>query len=231
MTEAEWQNCEDQNRVLDNAHYLPTRRRLLLFTIACCHSVWDWLDAATRVQVSAVEHEIDRGPSRSVLDVWIRDARDRVEIAVPVLSWHGLVRYYAAVVVHHAAEGNSIGHALSSAAEARQLSRDHPDDGVIDYVPDPAGYLVADPELASIVKCVLGFHLRPRALHVSWHTTPVQSLAEGIYADRAFDRLPILADALQDAGCDNADILDHCRRANEVHVRGCWVLDLILGKS
>ena len=48
--------------------------------------------------------------------------------------------------------------------------------------------------------------------------------------DRAFDRLPVLADALQDAGCDNADILTHCRSGGE-HVRGCWVLDLLLGKS
>jgi hypothetical protein len=43
--------------------------------------------------------------------------------------------------------------------------------------------------------------------------------------------MPILADALQDAGCDNADILNHCRDANGVHVRGCWVVDLVLGKE
>jgi hypothetical protein len=42
--------------------------------------------------------------------------------------------------------------------------------------------------------------------------------------------MPILADALEDAGCDNADILQHCRGAGE-HVRGCWVVDLVLGKE
>jgi hypothetical protein len=42
--------------------------------------------------------------------------------------------------------------------------------------------------------------------------------------------MPILADALQDAGCDNTDILNHCRDANAPHVRGCWVVDLLLGK-
>jgi hypothetical protein len=56
-------------------------------------------------------------------------------------------------------------------------------------------------------------------------------LAQGIYDDRAFDRMPILADALQDAGCDNADILSHCRDASQPHARGCWVVDLILGKE
>jgi len=55
-------------------------------------------------------------------------------------------------------------------------------------------------------------------------------LARGIAADLAFDRLPILADALEDAGCDNADILNHCRQPGE-HVRGCWVVDLVLEKS
>ncbi len=48
--------------------------------------------------------------------------------------------------------------------------------------------------------------------------------------DRAFDRMPILADALQDAGCDNLNILNHCRQPGE-HVRGCWVVDLLTGRS
>jgi hypothetical protein len=55
-------------------------------------------------------------------------------------------------------------------------------------------------------------------------------VAQAIYSDCAFDRLPILADALEDAGCDNVDILNHCRQPGE-HVRGCWVVDLILGKE
>jgi hypothetical protein len=58
----------------------------------------------------------------------------------------------------------------------------------------------------------------------------IGQLAQAISDDRAFDRLPILADALEDAGCDNADILDHCRMPGE-HARGCWVVDLILGKE
>jgi hypothetical protein len=64
----------------------------------------------------------------------------------------------------------------------------------------------------------------------SWLTGNVVGVAQAIYTDRAFDRLPILADALEDAGCDNADILNHCRHPGE-HVRGCWVVDLLLGKE
>ena len=56
-------------------------------------------------------------------------------------------------------------------------------------------------------------------------------LAQRIYDTRDFSAMPILADALQDAGCDNADILSHCRDASAAHVRGCWVVDLALGKA
>ena len=56
-------------------------------------------------------------------------------------------------------------------------------------------------------------------------------MAGGAQAGRAFERLPILADALEEAGCDNAEMLGHCREQARVHVRGCWVLDLLLNKE
>jgi hypothetical protein len=63
-----------------------------------------------------------------------------------------------------------------------------------------------------------------------WNDGTVVTLAKAIYEGRAFDRLPILADALKEAGCNNADILAHCHQPGE-HVRGCWVVDLLLGKE
>jgi hypothetical protein len=63
----------------------------------------------------------------------------------------------------------------------------------------------------------------------AWLTATVVGVALSIRAG-AFDRLPILADALEDAGCTNADILNHCRQPGE-HVRGCWAVDLVLGKK
>ncbi len=65
---------------------------------------------------------------------------------------------------------------------------------------------------------------------LAWNDATVRNIAKAIYDEQAFDRMPILADALEDAGCDNADILRHCREPGE-HVRGCWVVDLLLGKS
>jgi uncharacterized protein DUF6331 len=69
-----------------------------------------------------------------------------------------------------------------------------------------------------------------RSLDPNWRTSTVLALAQGIYDERAFDRLPILADALEDAGCDNEEMLAHCRGAGP-HARGCWVVDLVLGKA
>jgi hypothetical protein len=82
----------------------------------------------------------------------------------------------------------------------------------------------------ALLRDIFGNPFRPTALNRAWQTSTVVALAQAIYTDRAFDRLPILADALEDAGCDNADILNHCRQGGE-HVRGCWVVDLILEKK
>ena len=82
----------------------------------------------------------------------------------------------------------------------------------------------------SLLFDIFGNPFRPVAIDPDWLTSTVVALARGIYDDRAFDRLPILADALQDAGCENADVLTHCR-GDGPHVRGCWVVDLLLGKT
>jgi hypothetical protein len=83
---------------------------------------------------------------------------------------------------------------------------------------------------ASTIRDIFGNPFRPASLDPSWLTSTVLALAEGIYQDRAFHRMPVLADALQDAGCENLDILDHCR-CDRSHVRGCWVVDLLTGRS
>lgn len=81
-----------------------------------------------------------------------------------------------------------------------------------------------------ILRDIFGNPFRPVAVDPAWLTSDVVAIANGIYDEKAFDRLPILADALQDAGCEHADILNHCRHSVS-HVRGCWVVDLLLGKE
>jgi hypothetical protein len=71
---------------------------------------------------------------------------------------------------------------------------------------------------------------RPVQLDPTWLTRTVKRLTEVICVEGAFERLPILADALEDAGCTNAPLLAHCREGGN-HVRGCWVVALILDKE
>jgi len=85
-------------------------------------------------------------------------------------------------------------------------------------------------EFCEQFRCVAGNPFRPVAFSPSWRSETAVALASATYAERAFDRLPILADALEEAGCDHADVLSHCRGPGP-HVRGCWVVDGVLGKS
>jgi hypothetical protein len=83
---------------------------------------------------------------------------------------------------------------------------------------------------AHLLRDIIRNPFRPVSLDPSWLTSTVVSLATGIYADSAFDRSPILADALQDSGCQNDELLNH-HRGPGPHCKGCWALDLLLGKS
>jgi hypothetical protein len=86
---------------------------------------------------------------------------------------------------------------------------------------------------SSLLRCIFGNPFRPVSLALlwlAWNDGTIRKLAQGIYDDPAFDQLPILADALEEAGCDNAEILAHCRSEGP-HVRGCWVVDQLLDKE
>jgi hypothetical protein len=83
--------------------------------------------------------------------------------------------------------------------------------------------------VCELLRCVFGNPFRPVAAEpawLSWNDGVAVRLAHGIYADRAFDRMAILADALEEAGCTNQEILTHLREPGP-HVRGCWALDAL----
>ena len=88
-----------------------------------------------------------------------------------------------------------------------------------------SGQLVSD-----LCREVFGNPFQPVRFQPQWRTGDTSGLARGIYEDRAFDRMPLLADALMDASCDDDQIISHCQSAGP-HVRGCWVVDLVLGKQ
>jgi hypothetical protein len=87
--------------------------------------------------------------------------------------------------------------------------------------------------IAALLHDIVGNPFREVAVDppsLAWNGGTVVKLARAIYDDRSFDRLPILADALEEAGCTNADMLNHCRLPGE-HVPGCWVVDCLLNRS
>jgi hypothetical protein len=81
-----------------------------------------------------------------------------------------------------------------------------------------------------LIQDIFGNPFRPVAFDPAWRTSTAIALVQQMYDSRDFNLMPILGDALQDAGCVSADILDHCR-GDGPHVRGCWVVDLVLGKT
>jgi hypothetical protein len=109
-----------------------------------------------------------------------------------------------------------------------------------DYVPTPerpcGGKIAAAPDGAklaeriAILRDIFGNPFRPVAARPEWRTHEGVALARTMYESRDFGKMPMLADVLHAAGCASAEILDHCRRPG-LHVRGCWVIDLVLGKE
>jgi hypothetical protein len=98
------------------------------------------------------------------------------------------------------------------------------------YVLDAPATIVEHREQTALVRCLFGNPFCPRPVCAAWLTREVRALADAIYADRAFDRMPVLADAVEAAGCTDADLIEDCRSGPQ-HARGCWVVDLLLGKG
>jgi hypothetical protein len=82
--------------------------------------------------------------------------------------------------------------------------------------------------VTGLLRDICGNPFRPVMADPAWQSPELNSLATKIYDRKAFDRLPQLAIALEDVGCDNPSVLDHCRLPGP-HVSGCWVVDLVLG--
>ncbi len=217
MTEAEWLAATDPKPMLEFLKGKASDRKLRLFSVAVARTVWDQMNQAMRESVDVGELFAD-----GVI------LRDEVVVAAKKLNQWGLDRF-------HEAGGN-----WREAMTPETLSSfflaflgHHPKtewilmSGTVYYrIASETNRLIQP----TLLREVFGNPFRPITLDPSWLTSKAVTLATCIYEEKAFDRMPILADALQDAGCDNEDILNHCRQPGE-HVRGCFVVDLVLGKS
>ena len=99
----------------------------------------------------------------------------------------------------------------------------------LDWDPDDGGPSAIEIQ-PRLLRELFGNPFRPPPYEARWNSTDVLGVARGISEEQTFDRLPILADALMDAGCSDSAILGHCHGPGP-HVRGCWVVDLVLGRG
>ena len=200
MTEVEWNACTDPLRMLDQPPARRSERKLRLFACAVCRRLWGVLP----------------------------DERSR----------------RAVEVAERFADGLAGAHELARAAEEA--------DGVADLAEESrtpgwnaartaaaaAGKAHAaavraarcGPYDAELLREVLGNPIRPPAADPAWLTPVALAIAGAAYEERRFDGLPVLADALEEAGCMKEALLAHLRGPGP-HVRGCWAVDLVLRKE
>jgi hypothetical protein len=254
MTEAEWLTSDN---VYQMVGFLlsPGRaveRKLRLFACGCCRRHWGLLgDARSRGAVEAAERYADGTASADELlsaqsgaEAAARDAEARFKAARCgwAAAWEAHAGWVAAEAAARAAleDGGretewgevhgveAAPHCLREAARDAARAR-----GVV----GPRAWEAASHrEMATqalLLRDVFGNPFRPPppldARWLAWNGGAVRRLAAAVYEGRAFDRLPILADALEEAGCTDADLLGHLRGPGP-HARGCWPVDLILGK-
>jgi hypothetical protein len=222
MTEHEWRVCSDPKKMMECLRGTFGERKLRLLAVGCCRRIWQLLaDERSRKGVELAEVSADHPVSPAILDAVSGAAEDAVADA---LAPDGVTTVEAR---------DKAGAACTAASYASNSPAVRESDALevlasaAEAAPDTTLELLAQVHL---IRDIFGNPFRPITLDPACNTSNIVALAQMIYDDRAFDRLPILADALEDAGCTNADILDHCRQPGE-HVRGCWVVDLLLGKK
>ncbi len=214
MTEQEWLACGETTRMLAYLQGKASERKLRLFAVACCRRVWPLLsDKRGRRAVEANEKYADQLIGTGSLQKIGYEAKRAIRSASGTAIWAH--RAASLAIDSIGSSPTLIGSAILTADAARLAAHDAGAEPIIQ---------------AQLIRCIFGNPFHSATVDPNWFTSTVTSLAQGIYEEHAFDRLPILADALEDAGCDNADILNHCRQPDE-HIRGCWAVDLILGKK
>jgi hypothetical protein len=215
MTEIEWRSGTDSTSMLQFVRGKASDRKLRLFAAAAFGRLAALLpDPRQRRGIEALEQLAE---GTVTLDA-CRSVASGVRHAIPPDEWSPgspppiIHSHYTALMLYREFCSSSIAVHAVHAADGR------------------AGGTEERREQARLMRCIFGNPFRSRVVDARWLGPAVVSPARTIYAARAFDRLPILAEALEAAGCDNDELYAHCRDEGP-HVRGCWVIDAVLGKT
>jgi hypothetical protein len=231
MDEAAWQACADPGPMLAFLRGRASDRKLRLFACACCRRIWRLVsDQRSRFAIKILGRFVEGKASQAEL----RQAHDSASDALEAIHadaneqrWYYAEESAARAVYEACRSDFREGCALEVALRVS--------DAIVFAEDRVAGNLrrrVRSAQ-AACIREIIGNPFRPVRINPSRMTRDegaVAKLARDIYRARTFDVLPVLADALEDAGCTDADILAHLRGPGP-HVRGCWVLDLILGRE
>jgi hypothetical protein len=230
LPEREWlSHCENPDALLYDRHNFPnpiSERKHRLLAAAFCRRVWHLItDERGRQAVEVTERYLDgqatpdelRSASAAVEKITINLGDPEMWYDVAGAAYMTADQPFGAADVAYITAQNVGRHA----ARAMDPDTNELDENVM--VTERAAQ-------CNLVREILGNPFRIIVFDPSWRTTTVVALAGQMYEARDFSALPILADALEEAGCDNDDMLTHCR-GDGPHVRGCWVVDLLLGKA
>jgi len=206
MDETEWQNAVEPQGMLEFLRKCgrSSDRKLRLFAVACSRRIWNLIDGLGRKAVEVAECFADGqvGPDE------LRAARLACRGTGEQASW------YAAATIPENAARNAARSAQVGVGSSHLLGAE-------------AAELLAQ---AKLVRDIFGNPFRPSFEDRSCRTPAVLELAQAIYDGRDFDRMPDLASALEKAAGVKLETLAHCRKSGP-HVRGCWVLDMVLGRE
>src|SRR5579883_2776692 len=241
MTEEEWWTSHNPGQMLADLSSSASERKLRLFASACCRRLAPYFkDERSGQMIDVSDRFADGHASLNELNTAFDEAADAQE----AIHWGDGVAQASAEAVLGLREGLEINQVFEGTTEvAGELAVAEAWDRI--HTPgrhwsetdterrevEEQGMQKEFAALSEIVRDIFGNPFCPVVFSPSWRTDTVVSLARQMYDSRDFSAMPILADALQDAGCDNDDILNHCRDPQQTHVRGCWVVDLVLEKQ
>jgi hypothetical protein len=203
VTESQWLACQDDYSMLLTINRDVHVRKLRLFACACARRLWRYVnDERSRRAVEVAERYAD-------------DLATRAQLAEAQLRAGPAASSMARIVAFHAASDDSWSAACLAALSASR------------------GSMTIKANQAGLVREIFGNPFRPIRIAptwLAWEGGTVAQLAQAIYEDGDYARLPILADALEEAGCQEQAVLNHLHWSGD-HFRGCWALDALLGKD
>jgi hypothetical protein len=226
VREKTWLACKDPERLIEFLGARVSDRQLRLFALACIRRGWHFVTDKRIPKLVALLEDVADGRAKSRDSARARD-RSYAVASSDLDDMQQCIGFdlWTAFDKELEREGNDLGECVAAAfgyfaqgdsGNTRKFSK---------------AKTAERGQQPAVLREIVGNPFRPVALDPAWRTATAVAIARQMYDSQEFGAAPILADALQDAGCECAPLLDHLRDPAAAHVRGCWAVDLVLGLS